>query len=80
MTEREDREFRWDACKGCGRAIIWALNLSGKGGPIPLDATAPVYRLSMKGGRPVAVRDELAKVSHFVTCPKRDEFSRKGKP
>lgn len=68
-------------CRGCGRAIVWHRTTDGR--PMPLDATAPVYALDelTRDGQRVQVveRTRTAWVSHFVTCPQRDQF-RKAKP
>ncbi len=64
-------------CRGCGRRILWVVTSSGV--RHPLDAVAPVFQLQR---RKLANGDEFvewarapdAYVSHFVTCPKRDQF------
>jgi hypothetical protein len=66
-----------NTCKGCGRKILWARTEDGKA--IPLDAVAPVYEVAAvesaeRGDSLVARRAKECFVSHFVTCPKRDEF------
>lgn len=71
-------EPKVDKCRGCGRAIIWALNENTRK-PIPLDAVAPVYQLNgqvMGEHTPTAGRAVDSYVSHFVTCPKRDQFKK----
>lgn len=68
-------------CKGCGRAIVWAKH-AATGKLIPLDPLAPVYTLAAGtdvADTPVCSKAELAFVSHFATCPKANEFSKKGK-
>ena len=65
-------------CKGCGATIIWGLSEDGK--KIPLDPKPAVYRITNPEAWTTLVeRDKLAMVSHFITCPKRDQFSGKGK-
>lgn len=64
-------------CRGCGRKILWARTSDGK--PIPLDAIAPVYLVAEvespeRGDNLTATRAHNAYVSHFVTCPQRDQF------
>ncbi len=71
-------DFKTVPCKGCGRKIIWAAVGTQM---IPLDASAPVYSSAHRHGRygcQEFERDNAAFVSHFVTCPQRDLFS-KGK-
>lgn len=62
-------------CKGCGKAIIWAVDENGK--TIPLDKSAPVYIETGVGHmRGIGVkRDKRGYVSHFATCSKANEFS-----
>ena len=63
-------------CEGCGRKIEWATDPDGK--KIPLDAIAPCYDVTIPdSGIVTCKRNKLAMVSHFVTCPKRDDFRRK---
>jgi len=67
-------------CKGCGKTIIWGQTPDGK--KIPLDPVAPTYTIMGPGpdGNPVAIRASSTYVSHFATCPKANEFSRKKAP
>lgn len=66
-------------CRGCGRKILWVVTSSGV--RHPLDAIAPVFQLQR---RTLANGEEFvewaraadAYVSHFVTCPKREQFSK----
>jgi hypothetical protein len=64
---------------GCGRAIFWGQTPEGNN--IPLDPSAPVYRVvgypEASDGRVERVRDCF--VSHFKTCPKVANFSGGGK-
>lgn len=70
-------------CRGCGKEIIWGVNLEGK--KIPLDPAPPVYvsmgNTGITNGM-VVTRDPDAMVSHFATCPEANEFSgsKKAKP
>jgi hypothetical protein len=59
-------------CKGCGRPIIWARNITGK--MIPLDALANVYLFheSARTCSPVAG----VYVSHFNCCLRVNDFSK----
>lgn len=69
-------------CKGCGRPILWGRSEDGK--PLPLDASAPVYlrEFDPETRRTFWVLDargpsgRIALVSHFVTCPARDQFKK----
>lgn len=65
--------MHYSTCKGCGRKIVWAIDEAGK--RQCLDAVAPVYEVL----RPDEVDARCARrkesfVSHFVTCPNRDQF------
>lgn len=73
-------------CKGenCGKMIWWGQDETGK--HIPLDPTPPIYHVVRQdaGGKlkiRLAEMDEdgrrSAMVSHYVTCPDRDQFSKK---
>jgi len=79
--------FPIDACKSCNARIIWARSSNGK--LMPVDAE-PVrganVRLTREGQdvRANVVRPQLAfgstglRHSHFVTCPKADQWRRRG--
>jgi CRISPR/Cas system-associated exonuclease Cas4 (RecB family) len=60
-------------CKGCGRKVIFAVDAVDPTKTQILDAVAPVY--AVQGEKCIRVRD--AHVSHFVTCPERERFSKK---
>lgn len=73
-------------CRGCGKAIVFAtvLRPSGVTVKVPLDVSAPVYRVTgwaldegeEAPGTPVTIeRSGDAFVSHFATCPKASDFS-----
>ena len=71
-------------CKGCGKRIIFAENEDGA--MVPLDPSPPCYELQVQheasnagySSKLVAVRRETTYVSHYVTCPKADQFSKGG--
>jgi len=68
-------------CKGCGKTIVWGMTEAGK--KIPLDPKPPVYRVLDENPEPNAYMENVKRaqrcyVSHFATCPKANEFSRKG--
>ena len=60
-------------CKGCGRAIVFAIKEDGRS--VPLDPSAPVYEVSEAGGVVSATRTQTAMVSHFATCSSANLFS-----
>lgn len=62
-------------CKGCGKEIVW-VEVNGK--PVPLDTRPAVYQYYEHDGKLKGVRvpREQYAVSHFVTCPKADQFRR----
>jgi hypothetical protein len=62
-------------CKGCGKPIRFAKNLAGK--YIPLDERAPVYEIVKVLGEERAQLTERAFVTHFATCAKANDFSKK---
>jgi hypothetical protein len=57
-------------CKGprCKKTVLFAIDEEGK--RIPLDSSAPVYRVSFAedGTTLRATRDRNCMVSHFSTC------------
>ena len=65
-------------CKGCGKPIVW-----GKDGRtlVPLDPAPPVYskacELTDGTLSVVKMARGLVFVSHFVTCPKANDFSKR---
>lgn len=65
-------------CKGCGKPIIFAKNTQ-TGRLIPLDANTPVFSAMEWDGAIICSPIE-AMVSHFSTCAKANEFSKKGAP
>jgi hypothetical protein len=64
-----------DRRPGCGKEIQWGVTPDGK--RIPLDPSAPVYRIVSRAedGSLTIERDQESMVSHFKTCPKASEFS-----
>lgn len=63
------------ACRGCGRKVIFARDSNGK--VQCLDAVSPVYlvEFAQAHGEPdTCTRATTAFVSHFVTCPQREQF------
>jgi hypothetical protein len=71
----------------CNKRIVYARSLK-TGRPIPLDPSAPLYRVFVQDGFVVCepldqsnrhrVDDDLLMVSHFSTCKDADLFHRKG--
>ena len=65
-------------CSGCGRTIIWGVDPDGQ--KIPLDASAPCYKVrGFVGDVPQIERDRAVLVSHFVTCTMASKFTKKGR-
>ena len=63
-------------CKGCGAPITWAKTREGK--TIPLTQVSHVYGIDFIGPEVAAFDIEAprgAYVSHFLTCPKANDFS-----
>lgn len=61
-------------CKGCGKSIVWATTPQGR--RIPLDANTPTYTVTVfPENTPAIAERSAAMVSHFVTCPKANDFS-----
>jgi hypothetical protein len=82
--------LKWSTCAGCGAAIVWARNIE-TGNRIPLDVRAGVYQVASRGNEQIcrsatheATLEKIGHtamlVSHFVTCPKRDQFRRQPEP
>lgn len=67
--------LRRSQCKGCGRPIVWGVTVDGK--RIPLDPSAPTYRVCRADGDGTVEveRTEAVFVSHFATCSQADMFS-----
>lgn len=66
-------------CKGCGREMVWAKTPAGKN--IPLERVPNGYEVS--GGQAIEIGTlDGVYISHFLTCPKANQFSgsKKSKP
>ncbi len=61
-------------CKGCSQPIMFILD--DKGVLQPLDLAAPVFVVQMDMTNDERAIRTSAYVSHFSTCPKRDQFSK----
>ena len=83
-------KLKTSPCKGCGAPIVWAV-MDGK--RIPLDPRPAVYTVTGDIGdskgetrcvRAVETDDGVSiaasMVSHFITCPNREQFTKKGPP
>lgn len=72
-------------CKGCGREIIFVTNQrTGKSVPLDVASRSHIYELldAAEGGdvaEPIGQSQEVY-VSHFLTCPKANNFSSSSKP
>lgn len=71
-------------CKACGRKLWFVEHIKpdGKKSVIPLDVETPVYDVMcyQEGGKPVELANRInAFVSHFVTCPQANKFSKGNK-
>lgn len=64
-------------CKGCGKKVIFVKDEDGK--TQILDPQPPVYGYADLPNGPWCYRLKFAAVSHFSTCPKANDFSKKGK-
>ena len=70
-------------CKGCGAAIVWAVN-PATGKRVPLEPAGRVlYRaIELPDGSVEAIREDPTPTddpimrSHFETCPKANDFSK----
>lgn len=80
------QHFPTEDCRGCGAPIIWARTVNGRPMPVDKDTRAGGnVRLSWEGSdvRAYVVKATLTfgatnlRTSHFVTCPKADEWRRK---
>ncbi len=84
--------MRTSPCKGCGAPMVWARNENGRAIPLDAEAdpdeypAAPIYSVVDVGhGDVQAVKVERGNedpsgtflVSHFATCPKAGEFSKR---
>lgn len=82
-----EHHYPTDNCKACGASIIWARASTGRAMPVDAYPTRGAnVRLRWEGQEVKAevVRAQLAfgstsnHLSHFVTCPKADEWRRSG--
>ncbi len=62
------------ACRACGKELLFAEGPNGKA--IPLDLSAPVYRVLDNG---TCVREAGCYVTHFASCTDPSRFSKGGK-
>ncbi len=78
-------------CRGCGKPIYWIKTTAGKS--IPCDPEQVRYWQKPGGSQKVVTTDgevvsaelegdlekvsDIGHISHFATCPKRDEFRRR---
>lgn len=67
-------------CRSCQRKIVWAVTENGK--RIPLDDVAPTYTVRTiqnpeTGEYEDRAERSTARVSHFVTCPDANKWSKK---
>lgn len=62
------------ACRACGKELLFAEGPNGKA--IPLDLSAPVYRVLPNG---TCARETGCYVTHFASCPEASRFSKGGK-
>lgn len=60
-------------CKKCGAEMVWAVNSDGK--RVPLAAKSKEHRYVLMG-ETYQLRETYQ--THFVDCPFRDEFRKKG--
>lgn len=80
-----------DKCSACGAYMIWAITPAGARSPIDYSPSgqgnvalalvdglgSPLAVTMSKGGLELArERGVQLRVSHFVTCPNREEFKR----
>ena len=77
--------MRISLCKGCGKPIVWALitkNGVRTGKRVPLDPLPIIYKINGFDEPEYEAHSILqadGMCSHFVTCPKANEFSGKNK-
>ena len=76
-TTVSEKSHEVKKCKGCNAEIIWAITAKGK--PTPLDAKPIRVALlaDVEGGDPRIEDGVSGYVSHWGTCPARDEFKKK---
>lgn len=65
-------------CKGCGAEIVFAR--TDRGGHMPLDSRqTKIATVRMVGNELEILQLVVGHVPHHITCPKADEFRRRGK-
>ena len=63
-------------CRGCGARIVWGLTKKN-GKAVPMDPPEKRY-VNVGTGTTASPEVEIQRtwLSHFATCPKRDDFRR----
>lgn len=64
-------------CKSCQREIRWGKTRRGKA--IPLERVSNVYTLDTDGEAHIVGHKGDVYISHFVTCPKANHWSGRGR-
>lgn len=70
-------------CKACGRELLFVVNgFTGKTVPLDVSSHAHIYELvdAAEGGDVAYPSKQEVFVSHFLTCPKASEFSKRNEP
>lgn len=70
-----DLDVKAVACRYCGRKITFAADENGK--TQVLDLVSPVYEVVENPVDDACRRNRRAFVSHFVTCPNREDARKK---
>ena len=69
------------ACRGCGNPLGWVYSVNRPKDfpnvPVDWDTLSGGERVALKDGQHIDFRKGM--VSHFLTCPKANEFSRSKK-
>jgi hypothetical protein len=67
-------------CKGCGRKVVFAVDEEGAHAVLRRGLADVRVREAPVGSNavPRCERSRQSYVSHFVTCPQRERFSKKG--
>lgn len=71
--EGQEVNLKTNPCSGCGKPIFFGQNEKGK--IVPLDPSAPVYRVEVGVQRIKLIRSRDSFVSHFCTCSHVNDFS-----
>jgi hypothetical protein len=73
------RDLNIVKCSGCGKEIVFIVPINGKKVPIDIKRV-PVYFKIPEEDTPERPAGEWEKrsghLSHFITCPKREQFSK----